>query len=296
VTARVIVALARVASSPMVATWVAASTSAWWAGVAIAVAGVAASRSGVAGSGSQTAGPGAAEPLGRAVRRRVARRYAVAALGLALAAAGYSAWQWHAHQAAEIATRLIAEGRYKPAIRVLQRRLAAAPGDARLHYSLGLAYARLGVVDGAINQLSQAVRLAPRQALYHAALGQAYRDAGGVEQASRALEEAVRLDPTEPRYEASLAGLQLELGRLDPAIAGLRDAATRHPGELGLHLLLAEALRQAGDRDGMTHEYQEVIRLAAEQPIGEAARQELRAALSNVAPPRGSHAAPRRGE
>jgi Flp pilus assembly protein TadD len=205
--------------------------------------------------------------------------YVVGAVAVVLLVAGYGAWRWHGRGSPEIAARLVAEGQYRAAIRVLQARLAMAPGDARLHYYLGLAYAGAEVRDGAINQLREAVDLAPREAAYHQALGQAYREAGDLERARGEMEEAVRLDPADPGYEASLASLLLDEGQTDAALARLRHAVEQHAREPELRFLLAEALGQAGDRDGMLHEYREVTRLAAGRPLAEAARQELRAAV-----------------
>jgi tetratricopeptide (TPR) repeat protein len=211
-------------------------------------------------------------------RRWVARAYALMALVLALVA-GLGAWRWQAHSSARTAARLLAEGRYGTAIRVLQERLASVPGDARLHYYLGLAYSGVGLVDGALNQLGEAVRLAPRDAAYHEALGQAYRDAGDLARARGELEETVRLDPADVRYRASLGGLLLEQGQTDAALAHLKHTVERFPREPELRLVLAEALRQAGDREGMTREYRAAIRLAPGRTLAEAARQELRSAL-----------------
>ena len=56
--------------------------------------------------------------------------------------------------------------------------MAAAPGNARAQYYLGLAYARIGIRQGAISHLREAVRLQPNAAMFHAALGRAYREAG----------------------------------------------------------------------------------------------------------------------
>jgi Flp pilus assembly protein TadD len=211
--------------------------------------------------------------------RRRAAAYVVAAVAVVLLVTGYGAWRWHGRGSPEAAARLVAEGQYRAAIRVLQARLAMAPGDARLHYYLGLAYAGADVRDGAINQLREAVDLAPHEAPYHQALGQAYREAGDLERARGELEEAVRLDPADPRYEASLASLLLDQGQTEAALARLRHAVEQHSQEPELRFLLAEALGQAGDRDGMLHEYREVTRLAAGRPLAEAARQELRAAV-----------------
>jgi Flp pilus assembly protein TadD len=237
-------------------------------------------------SGQEPRGPtrfwvpdrGAGTPLGAREGRRPAA-YIVAAVAVVTLAAGYGAWRWHERGSPGAAARLVVEGQYRAAIRVLQAHLAMAPGDARLHYLLGLAYAGSDVRDGAVNQLREAVDLAPREAAYRQALGQAYRDVGDLERARRELEEAVRLDPADPGYAASLASLMLDQGQTDTALARLRHAVEQHPRDPDLRFLLAEALGQVGDREGMLHEFREVTRLAAGRPLAEAARQGLRAAV-----------------
>ena len=204
--------------------------------------------------------------------------YVVAAIVVVVLASGYGAWHWYTHGSPEDAARLIADGQYRSAIRVLQQRLALTPDDARLHYYLGLAYAGVGIRNGALNQLRETVALAPREAPYRQALGQAYREAGDLAHAREELEEAVRLDPASLGYEASLASLLLDLGQTDAALAQLHHAVEQHPREPDVRLLLAEAFEQVGDREGMLREYLEVVRLAAGRPLAELARQELRAA------------------
>jgi predicted Zn-dependent protease len=221
------------------------------------------------------------EPVATAGHRAA---YVVAAVVVVLLASGYGAWRWHGRASPDLAARLIADGHYRAAIRVLQEQLATTADDARLHYYLGLAYAGAGMRDGAVNQLRETVALAPREASYHQALGEAYRETGDVGRAREELEAAVRLDPASTRYEASLASLLLDLGQTEAALARLRHAVETHSREADVRLLLAEALGQAGDREGMLHEYREVVRLAAGRPLGEIARQALRAAAAE--PPR----------
>src|SRR2546430_2478448 len=154
---------------------------------------------------------------------------------------------WGGRLAVTGATRLIDDGDYTAAIRTLLGAVAATPRDARVHYYLGLAYARLGVPRGALNQLSDAVRLAPGDARVHDALGQALRAVGDPRAARREFEEAARLG---------------QAVHLKPRSAEIR-------------LLRAAALRRAGDVNGMAREYTEVRRLAPAGPLGEFARQAL---------------------
>jgi Flp pilus assembly protein TadD len=68
---------------------------------------------------------------------------------------------WHVQSLDEQGRALVAEGQYLPAIRVLVQAVVEAPGDARAHYYLGLAYAGIGLCGAAWMHLDEAMRLAP---------------------------------------------------------------------------------------------------------------------------------------
>ena len=81
--------------------------------------------------------------------------------------------QWHIHSLDEQGRALVAEGEYLPAVRVLLQAVAEAPGDARAHYYLGLAYAGIGLCGAAWIHLEEAARLAPTPGRQRAGLGPA---------------------------------------------------------------------------------------------------------------------------
>jgi len=83
--------------------------------------------------------------------------------------------QWHAYSLDEQGRALVAEGRYFPAVRVLSQVVAQAPGDARAHYYLGLAYAGIGFCGAAWIHLEEAARLAPAFGRLRPGLGSACR-------------------------------------------------------------------------------------------------------------------------
>jgi Flp pilus assembly protein TadD len=171
------------------------------------------------------------------------------ALAAALAAlASGPAW-WRAHGLVESGATLVSDGQYVPAVRQLVQAVAAAPRDARAHYYLGLAYAGLGQDAAALSHAQDAVRLAPRDA----------------------------------RYEAGLAALFLDAGRTPEAVAHLRRAVDMKPASPDIRLLLAEALRRAGDHDAMEREFRIAMRLAGGDTLGALAREQLRAAREQAA-------------
>ena len=106
-----------------------------------------------------------------------------AALGLGtlagVVALAVALGQWHVHSLDEDGRALVAEGRYLPAVRVLLRAVAEAPGDARAHYDLGLAYAGLGLCGAAWIHFEEAVRLAPAYRGVRRSFGATCRGAAG---------------------------------------------------------------------------------------------------------------------
>jgi len=85
--------------------------------------------------------------------------------------------QWHVRALDEQGRALVVEERYVSAVRVLMRAVAEAPGDARAHYYLGLAYAGIGLCGAAWIHLEEAARLAPAYPRLRTSLGPACRGA-----------------------------------------------------------------------------------------------------------------------
>lgn len=182
-------------------------------------------------------------PGGRLASRTV-RVAALTVLSAALvAAAALGVLRWRSHDALERGAQLLAEGNAKEAVRVLVNVLAARPNDARAHYYLGTAYARLGVFPAASTHLKDAVRLAPH----------------------------------EVEHRVALAGTLIDAKEVEGAVEQLRRAAEARPSSPEIRLLLAMTLKLAGERGQMLRELGEVMRLAPTGALGEIARQETRA-------------------
>lgn len=232
----------------------------------------------------------------RGLSRRAVRLVALAVLGTALVAAGALGLPgWRTHGSLETGARLLAEGNATAAVRVLVNVLAARPNDARAHYYLGAAYARLGVSPAALTHLKAAVRLAPREAKFHRGLGAAYRRTGDKWSARREFETVVRLEPAEPEHRITLAGALIDEGEIEDAVEHLRRATEMRPGSPESRLLLAMTLKLAGDRDRMLRELREVMRLAPDGALSEIARQEARAAAGWAPPIEGAGPSVTRG-
>ena len=113
----------------------------------------------------------------------LARLLAAVALVATVVALGLGVSAWRARGLVDSGAGLVLDGAYLPAARQLTRAVVAAPGDARAHYYLGLAYAGLGQHAAALSHARDAVRLAPRDPQYEAGLATVLLDAGRVGEA-----------------------------------------------------------------------------------------------------------------
>ena len=102
--------------------------------------------------------------------------------------------QWHAYSLDEQGRALVAEGDFLPAVRVLLQAVAQAPGDARAHYYLGLAYAGIGLCGAAWIHLEEAARLAPAYGRLRTGPGPACRDSATQPDVRGQFDHAVRRD------------------------------------------------------------------------------------------------------
>jgi tetratricopeptide (TPR) repeat protein len=100
---------------------------------------------------------------------------------------------WDGYSLDEQGRALVADRQYVSAARILARAVAQAPGDARAHYYLGLAYAGIGLCGAAWFHFDEAVRLAPA---YRRPLGAARLYCRGVTgpDSSRLFDHAVHRD------------------------------------------------------------------------------------------------------
>ena len=102
--------------------------------------------------------------------------------------------QRHVHALAEQGRELVAEGQYLPAVRVLSEAVAEAPGDARAHYYLGLAYAGIGLCGAAWMHLGEAMRLVPSYRHSASGFSPACRAPAGDSDVAGRFDHAVRRD------------------------------------------------------------------------------------------------------
>jgi Flp pilus assembly protein TadD len=98
----------------------------------------------------------------------------------AVVALAFFLGHWHMRSLDARGRALVAAEQYVLAIRVLSGVVAGAPGDARAHYYLGLAYAGVGLCGAASIHLGEAARLAPQYRRLFAGPGLACRNAASL--------------------------------------------------------------------------------------------------------------------
>src|SRR5665213_3404925 len=84
------------------------------------------------------------------------------------------------------------------ALSLLQRAVAIAPGDPRIHEQLGQLYLQQGKFSEAEKSLEIATRLDPQKSNLHFLLGQAYRHLGRQQEAKAEFDAAARLATPSP--------------------------------------------------------------------------------------------------
>ena len=212
--------------------------------------------------------------------RSGARRRAVVAAGVGLAALGLAAWpapagvrvgpaySWH-HLARVHELR----GEAGAAVEAWERAVEAEPGNSFLWNGLGVARARVGDDAGAVAALERATVLAPDDPEARANLALALARAGRAEAAARAVREATALDPADPAVLATCAAALHLAGDPDGA-ALLARRLTRLAPELPAGWLrLAAALEDAGRGDEALAAWREALARKAVAP--DTARQHI---------------------
>lgn len=158
-----------------------------------------------------------------------------------------------------LAVRAMQESRDDEAIGFLERALALAPADGRIHYLLGAVHAHLGMVQPAIDELERAVQLAPWIDTAHFQLGLLKLTGGDVESA-RATWAALDHLPDEHPLALFRSGMTSLMGNdLDACVATLRrgvKAGGEHSGlSLEMERVIATAERvRASDGRGASEE------------------------------------------
>ncbi len=120
---------------------------------------------------------------------------AMAALSIALCAAGYLSWTDNAQR------------NYEESLELAQRAVALDPRYPNAHFALALISMWLGRNDRAGAEFKEAIKLNPSFAAAHAVLGAVLNFQGQPEEGVASVEKGIRLSPSDPRLYIWLSGL-----------------------------------------------------------------------------------------
>ena len=178
-------------------------------------------------------------------------------------------WMRQAHERAPGAADLAAQygsllaysGAFREAVGPLARAVALAPADPSTLYLLGLARLRSSQALEALPPLRRARQLAPDDVRIRAALAEAEFIAGFPEDALPLLRERHRHDPANLDTILKLGETLSRLGEHGEALAHYAAALARGAAPADLHMALAQAREDQGDRDGAARDYRSALGL-----------------------------------
>jgi tetratricopeptide (TPR) repeat protein len=152
-----------------------------------------------------------------------------------------------------------------------------APGFAKAHNNLGVAYGRAGRIKDAARAYRNAIEADPHLPAPHANLAQIYMRQGKREKALDHFEKAVRLDPQNAHYRYFLGRTLARCQKNAEAIDHLESAVRFNPDIYQAHMQLAELYRDQNRPDRARAAATRVLELV---PGHRDARQLLRAISS----------------
>jgi tetratricopeptide (TPR) repeat protein len=145
---------------------------------------------------------------------------------------------------------LLQQSEFDAAAEQLQEALKLAPGNASLHYNLGLALKFKDNLPGAIAEFQKAIALDPQLVDAYFTLGVTLWQKGDFPAAAEQLQHAVQVKPDYAEAHYMLGTVLKQLNKLPEAAQALREAIRLQPDLLGAYTNLAAVLRQMGDTAG----------------------------------------------
>lgn len=161
----------------------------------------------------------------------------------------------HIAAAMKDALSILSAGKYDQAIERFRAVAMRRCDQAELHNSMGHCYARLRMMDKAIESYAQAVGIAPQNALYHSDLGLALLDAGRVSEAIIVLERAVKLGDNSPQVSYALGLAYEQKGKLGEALHYYKRAVDADPQHWDAHVALAELHERQNELEKALNSY-----------------------------------------
>ncbi len=158
------------------------------------------------------------------------------------------------------------KGLYQEAIELLERSLAASPGNPDAYSVLGDAYWQLGQTENAIKTFQKAVTLNPGSAEVHGNLGGALLQGGRIEEAMKEIRTAIQLDSQNALYRSNLGVALAQLGRDEEALVEYQKALELDSTQGSIHFNYANSLSRLGRDEEAIVAYRRTLELMPDHP------------------------------
>jgi Flp pilus assembly protein TadD len=170
------------------------------------------------------------------------------------------------NDALKLAAKSISAGKPREAIEICRAILEQFPGEAKIHYALGVALTQMGKPDEAIAAYRAALRLRPDFFEVRVNLGTVLGGAGRSDEAIAEFSEASRLRPDVAEIHVNLSNALRDSWLIDRAIAESEKALAIKPSLAEAHLCLGAALACKGEFARAIAVYRDAIRIRPDFP------------------------------
>jgi tetratricopeptide (TPR) repeat protein len=159
---------------------------------------------------------------------------------------------------------LAKKGQGDAAIAEWEKALELDPGDAKVHYCLGVALGQKGKPDEAITHFQKAVEVNPEYAEAQNNLGSALGQKGRLDEALTHFQKAVEVNPEFGEAQNNLGSALMQKGRLDEALTHFQKAVEVNPEFADAQDNLGLALGQKGRLDEALAHFQKAVEVNPE--------------------------------
>ncbi len=150
---------------------------------------------------------------------------------------------------------LAKQGRLDEAIAEYRAELQRDPGHATSYANIGLAEAQRGDFEAAVGAYRAALKIDPRDATVRCHLGRALLRLGKPEEAASEYREAIRVRPGYARAHDDLGVLLLQRGEAAAAVTEFREVLKLDSNYPGVRNQLGQALAETGDLAGAAESF-----------------------------------------
>ena len=165
------------------------------------------------------------------------------------------------------------------ALQALRRAAELMPGLAEVHFDLGLAQKRLGLLGDAAESNRRALKIKPDFVAAYHNLGEILKALGQLYEAMNIFRHALKISPDFADAHNSLGATLRELGQLDAALASCRRAILLKPDFADAHNNLGNILKELGQIKAAINSYHDALNI---NPDFSEAHSNLGAALKDL--------------